>query len=319
MKENQKGGGPGDGETEEAVLNRIIGRSRTIRRLKKRIRRFSKVDFPLLITGESGSGKELVARAVHSLSRRAPGPFVAVNCAALPESLLEAEFFGHARGAFTGAGRERRGLIESARGGTLFLDEIADLPTLLQAKLLRVLQEREVRRLGENRVRVVDVRLISATNRDIVRMIREDRFREDLFFRLQDLHIHVPPLRERMEDIPLLARHVLRHIRFSLKDESDFERMTRHLYRPDWPGNVRQLEARIKRMVAFYPHFEEGSSRCLGLNNGLRAQRDEFERALVVRALLENDWNKARTAASLDISKSYLFSLIRKHGIVPEK
>lgn len=315
-QDNHYPSGSGDGDE---ALNRIIGKSRTIRRLKRRIRRFSGVDFPLLITGESGSGKELVARAVHSLSHRNRGPFVAVNCAALPESLMEAEFFGHSRGAFTGAGKERRGLIESARGGTLFLDEIADLPTLLQAKLLRVLQEREVRRLGENTIRVVDVRLISATNRDIARMIQEERFREDLYFRLQDLHIHVPPLRERMEDIPLLARHVLRHIRFSLKDESDFKRMTRHLYRLDWPGNVRQLEARIKRMIAFYPHFEEGSSRRLGLTNGLREQRNEFERALVVRALLENEWNKARTAASLDISKSYLFSLIRKHGITPEK
>jgi len=303
----------------EDPLDRIVGCSRAIRQLKRRIRRFSNVDFSLLIEGESGTGKELVARAVHALSRRASNPFVAVNCAAVPEALMEAELFGHCRGAFTGAARERRGLIESARGGTLFLDEIGDLPPTLQAKLLRVLQEREVRRLGENTSRPVNVRLVSATHRNILRLIREGGFRQDLFYRLQDLRVRVPPLRERLEDIPLLARHVLKNLGVNGLEDVEFHLLMSHLHRQDWPGNVRQLEARIKRLVTFYPDFDEGSSRCLSLKDGgLREQRNEFERSVVLRALLEHGWNRDRAAASLLISRTHLFNLMRKHGIEAE-
>lgn len=303
----------------EDPLDRIVGCSRAIRQLKRRIRRFSVVDFSLLIVGESGTGKELVARAVHALSRRASRPFVAVNCAALPEALMEAELFGHCRGAFTGAARERRGLIESARGGTLFLDEIGDLPPALQAKLLRVLQEREVRRLGENTPRPVNVRLVSATHQDIQRLIREGGFRQDLFYRLQDLHVQVPPLRERLEDIPLLARHVLENLGVNGLQDVEFHLLMSHLHRQDWPGNVRQLEARIKRLVTFYPDFDEDSSRRMSLQGGgLREQRNEFERSVVLRALLEHGWNRDRTAASLLISRTHLFNLMRKHRIEEE-
>lgn len=313
-------GNPECGESGDGCdpLDLIVGRSRAIRRLKRHIRRFGRVDFSLLIIGESGTGKELVARAVHILSRRSAGPFVAVNCAALPDALMEAELFGHSRGAFTGAVRERRGLIESARGGTLFLDEIGDLSQPLQAKLLRVLQEREVRRLGENTSRPVNLRLISATHRNIPKMIRQGGFRQDLFYRLQDLQIHVPPLRERLEDIPLLTHHVLARLGIKELDEGEFHRLMGHLNRRDWPGNVRQLEARIKRMVTFYPDFDEGSSRRVQPVFGLREQRNEFERSVVLRALYEHGWNRDRAAASLRISRTHLFNLIRKHAIMEE-
>ena len=190
-------------------LDFIVGQSPSIRKLKETIAKVAKVDFSLLITGESGSGKELVAKAVHMLGPRAANPFVSVNSAAIPEHLLEAELFGFRKGAFTGATEARVGLIESADRGTLFLDEIADLPPNLQAKLLRVLQENEIRRLGENKTVRVNIRLISATNQNLRELIHANRFREDLYYRLQDIIIAVPPLRERSEDIPLLARHFL--------------------------------------------------------------------------------------------------------------
>lgn len=299
-------------------LDRIVGCSPVIRQLKRRIRRFGRVDFSLLIIGESGTGKELVARAVHDLSRRVSNLFVAVNCAALPETLMEAELFGHARGAFTGAARERRGLIESARGGTLFLDEIGDLSLPLQAKLLRVLQEGEIRRLGENAPRAVDIRLISATHRDLPSMIHQGSFRQDLFYRIQDLQVRVPPLRERLEDIPLLTRHLLTRLGLNDINEQEFHRFMSHLYRHDWPGNVRQLEARIKRLVTFYPNFEEDGSRISPPDPGLKEQRNEFERSIVLRTLQEYCWSRDRAAASLRISRTHLFNLMRKHCLVQE-
>ncbi|MDY0297131.1 MAG: sigma 54-interacting transcriptional regulator [Acidobacteriota bacterium] len=296
-------------------LERIVGCSRAIRQLKRRIRCFGRVDFSLLILGESGTGKELVARAVHDLSRRVSNRFVAVNCAALPETLMEAELFGYSRGAFTGATRERRGLIESASGGTLFLDEIGDLPMPLQAKLLRVLQEGEIRRLGENEPRRVDVRLVSATHRDLVDMIRSGTFREDLFYRIQDLLVRIPPLRERLEDIPLLTRHLLERIGAGHLDEGDFHGFLRRLSDQEWRGNVRQLEARIKRLVTFYPDFEEEGGHCRRYAPGLKEQRNEFERSVVLRALLEHGWSRDRAASSLGISRTHLFNLMRKHGL----
>ncbi|MCP5051615.1 MAG: hypothetical protein GY940_30895, partial [bacterium] len=209
-----------------------------------------------LVQGESGSGKELVAKGIHLLSPRSHNPFVAVNAAAIPENLLEAELFGYKKGAFTGANENKTGLIESANGGTLFLDEIADLPIGLQAKLLRVFQENEVRRLGENHTVTVDVRLICATNKNLKQLIEKNRFRDDLYFRLHDLPLHVPPLRERSEDIPLLVRHFLQKYDFAIDDKEELQRIYLHFQHRAWTGNIRELESNVKRLITYYPDFE---------------------------------------------------------------
>ena len=224
--------------------------------MKRRIAQVSKVDFSLLISGESGSGKELVARAVHLLGPRAGQPFISVNAAAIPDTLLEAELFGYKKGAFSGAGDNRVGLLEAADRGTLFLDEIADLPLALQAKLLRALQEREIRRLGENKTIRIDVRLISASNKDLGELIRKNLFREDLFYRLQDLVIAIPPLRERREDIPLLIDHFLRKFGYPGQDPSRLGAIADRFRDDAFPGNVRELESRIKSMITFHPDLE---------------------------------------------------------------
>ena len=220
----------------------IVGDSFAIKKLKQQILKISKVDFAVLINGESGSGKELVAKGIHLLSRRAANPFVAVNAAAIPENLLEAELFGYMKGAFSGASENRVGLIENADSGTLFLDEIGELPLKLQAKLLRALQEREIRRLGANGVKKIDIRLICATNKDLRQMCRDNQFREDLFYRIQDLTVSVPPLRERMDDISILFRHFLEKYNFPLADEAEFHSVAGYWQGLEWPGNVRELE-----------------------------------------------------------------------------
>ena len=296
-------------------LEFIVGESAAIRQLKKTIRKVSKVDFPILITGESGSGKELVAKGVHLLSQRSAGPFVAVNSAAIPENLLEAELFGFKKGAFTGANENRMGLIEAAHGGTLFLDEIADLPLSLQAKSLRVLQESEIRRLGENTTRQVDIRLISATNKDLKALIRQEGFRQDLYFRIQDLPVQVPPLRERREDIPQLTRYFLEKNNFPIKDEMELRRICAYFQSQEWPGNVRELESKVKRLITFYPDFEMEDLQVQPLDSSLKTQREQFERSLILRTLNESNWNKVKTAGLLKISRMALFNLIKKHNL----
>lgn len=298
-------------------LEFIVGESVVIQELKETIRKVGKVDFPILITGESGSGKELVARGVHLLSQRSAGPFVAVNSAAIPENLLEAELFGFKKGAFTGATENRMGLIEAAQGGTLFLDEIADLPMSLQAKLLRVLQENEIRRLGENITRQVDIRLISATNKDLKALIQQEGFRQDLYFRIQDLPVPVPSLRERREDIPLLTRYFLEKNSFPIKDEMELQRIGAYFQNQEWPGNVRELESMVKRLITFYPDFEMKPPHLQPLDSSLKSQREHFERSLILRTLNENNWNKVNTAELLKISRMALFNLIKKHNLQP--
>ncbi len=236
-----------------ASFHGILGRSTAMVSLFQQIRLLAKADGPVLVTGESGTGKELVARAIHRESKAADKPFIAVNCAGIPESLMESEFFGHAAGAFTGAGKARRGIFAEASGGSLFLDEISEMPPALQAKLLRVLQDGLVRPVGSNREEQVDVRIIAATNRDVESEIREGAFREDLFYRLETFSLRVPPLRDREGDIPLLtaafvsefaaaANKAIRGVRADA-----FARMESHHY----PGNVRELRNAIERAVAF--------------------------------------------------------------------
>jgi DNA-binding NtrC family response regulator len=233
------------------TLNEIVATSEPMTAVLDLVRRAARSPATVLVTGESGTGKELIARAVHFHSERVSGPFVAVNCKAFAEGLLESELFGHERGAFTGADRTRQGLFEEAAGGTLFLDEIGEISESFQAKLLRVLQEREIRRLGDGRVRPIDVRVVVATNRDLQRDVAEGRFREDLFFRLAVIPIRIPPLRERPEDILPLAHHFLvEHQRASGRTfaplSTEVESVLSH---HPWPGNVRELENAIERAV----------------------------------------------------------------------
>ncbi|MGE0450490.1 MAG: sigma 54-interacting transcriptional regulator [Vicinamibacterales bacterium] len=230
----------------------IIGRSERIARVIDEARRVSRVDSTVLITGESGVGKEAVARFIHEESARAARPFVAINCAAVPEALIESELFGHARGAFTGATQDRVGLFEAANGGTLLLDEVGDLPPAMQVKLLRVLQEREFRRVGENRTRHVDVRLLGATLRDLAGEVAAGRFRQDLFYRLNVIEIHIPPLRDRRDDILPIAQHVLTETAARMKVPiTGFTPAAADLLRAwRWPGNVRELQNVVERALA---------------------------------------------------------------------
>jgi transcriptional regulator with PAS, ATPase and Fis domain/tetratricopeptide (TPR) repeat protein len=300
-------------------LDFIIGESPAVQQLKETILKVSRVDFPVLTRGESGSGKELVAKAVHLLSNRSGNHFVPVNAAAIPENLLEAELFGYKKGAFTGASENKAGLIESAQNGTLFMDEIADLPLNLQAKLLRVLQENEIRRLGENTTRKVNTRLICATNKNLKRMIQENQFREDLYFRIEVLAIDVPPLRKRLEDIPLLVRHFLKKHGFTVTDKVELQRIIGYFKDKTWTGNVRELESGVKRLITYYPDFDLDqkidSAPGEYPNIGLPEARDNLEKQMITRALEETYWNKVEAANALKISRQYLFTLMKKHGI----
>jgi len=230
----------------------MIGASQAMKKVWSDLEKVIDSDLTVLVTGESGTGKELVARALHDYGPRKGKPFVATNCAAIPETLLEGELFGHVRGAFTGAVKDRPGRFEEAHGGTLFLDEIGEMSPSMQSKLLRVLQDGEVRRVGSNKVRKVDVRVVAATNRDLARAVREGRFREDLFYRLQVFPIHLPPLREREDDALLLARYFLEEY---TKDSPGkglelSEGAVRAIRAHSWPGNVREVQNALRRAVA---------------------------------------------------------------------
>jgi len=299
----------------------ILGQSAPIAEVLKMIERVARTEAAVLITGESGSGKELVARAIHATSPRREGPFVAINCAALPETLLESELFGHEKGAFTGAAQRKRGHFELAGSGTLFLDEVGEIPTSIQVKLLRVLEEHAFVRVGGTASISVDVRLVAATNRDLLSEMRAGRFREDLFFRLNVFPIHVPPLRERGEDILLLAEHFLSRNAPHLKLG---ERARRALLNYRWPGNVRELRNVLERAAILTdgPTIEE---RHLHLLPGQEIPEEDadagnagiadVERQMILRALKETGGNKTEAAKALKITRRMLYSRMRKHGI----
>jgi DNA-binding NtrC family response regulator len=313
----------------------LVGRSRAIQRALALIARAARSSATVLVSGETGTGKELVARAIHRHGARCDGPFVAFNCAALPESLLESELLGHMRGAFTGAERDRKGLVEEARGGTLFLDEVGDAPASFQAKLLRVVQERMVRPLGAGRERPVDVRIVAASNRDLWRDVSAGRFREDLYYRLAVFTIAVPPLRECLDDLPHLADHFLaRHGRAEHKRGCRLSPdALRLLEAHRWPGNVRELENEIQRaLVLAEPgeslvpaHFSERIGRSLEavelidaeLRSGetLRETLARVEAWLLRRALEANQHQRARTARQLGITREGLYKKMRRHGV----
>ena len=311
-------------------LDHIVGRSAAMRDVLERVMRVTATDATVLITGESGTGKEIVARALHVTSRRGDKPFVPVNCAAITETLLESELFGHARGAFTGATRARRGLFEEASGGTLFVDEIGETAPGFQAKLLRALQDGEIRRVGESASLQVDVRIVAATNQDLRRAIAEKRFREDLFYRLNVVPIRIPPLRERREDIPLLAAHFLS--RFNGRTGAQKTLTPAALQRltdQPWPGNVRELENMIEQAAALSAAseigpddiaLEEGAlflppAHVEGDGRTLAAAVEEAERRAIEAALERCPSDLGRVARDLGISGTTLWRKMRRLGI----
>ena len=316
--------------TEKADFSRLVGMSESMREVFALVRKVAASEATVLIGGESGTGKELVARAIHSGSERQTGPFVAVNCAAIPRDLLESELFGHARGAFTGAIKERKGKFEQAEGGTLFLDEVGELPLDLQPKLLRALQEREIEPVGGT-PRRIDVRLVAATNRDLEAALGEGGFREDLYYRLAVIPLHLPPLRERRDDIPLLVRHFLdKHGKNPpvTCSEAALEALSDY----DWPGNVRELENAVERMLI----LRRGEGIELDdLPPKIRRPRpsvavpiagvlnlpeegyplEELEKEAVLEALRRNDWNQTRAAAFLRVPRHTLLYRMEKYDI----
>ncbi len=312
----------------------IIGRSPPMLRLLDRIETIAQSDAPVLITGESGTGKELVARTLHERSSRRPKPFIAVNCAAFPETLLEAELFGHERGAFTGAVKRRDGRFKAADGGTLLLDEIAEVPLPAQAKLLRVLQEGTVEPLGTNESTRVDVRIISATHRNLRDRIKEGRFREDLYYRLNVLDIEIPPLRERRGDLPLLLQYFLNKFTQPGKPPSTISpRAWAVLSQYHFPGNVREFAHAIEHAVVLagggeieVEHLPGGITGALdgaasipaGSLRSLSAALKEFEHEYLMRALAQANGKKMKAAEILGISRKNLWEKLRLHGIASE-
>ena len=306
----------------------IIGRSPRMRQIYHTIRATAPSDAPVLIEGESGTGKELIATAFHLQSRRSGRPFIRINCAAIPSELIESELFGYKKGAFTGAHQDKRGLLEATEGGTLLLDEIAEMPVHLQTKLLRVLQERKLRRVGDEREIEVNFRLVSATNRDTSQAIREGALREDLYFRISTIKIKVPPLRERADDLVLLAEHFLQH--YSEKynkpvrgiSQPAFLLLTRH----DWPGNVRELEGVIEHAVLFCQgeqlapedlpeHVQAAHAtphRCV---IPPYLTMEEIEREAIIQTLERTGGNVKKTAQILNIHRPTLYRKLKRFGI----
>jgi two-component system, NtrC family, response regulator AtoC len=312
----------------------IVGRSPPMLRLADRIETIAQSDAPVLITGESGTGKELVARTLHERSTRAAKPFIAVNCAAFPETLLEAELFGHERGAFTGAVKRRDGRFKAADGGTLLLDEVAEVPLPAQAKLLRVLQEGTVEPLGTNEITRVDVRIISATHRNLRERIREGKFREDLYYRLNVLDIEIPPLRERRSDLPLLLQYFLNKFTQPGKQPpSVAPRAWAVLSQYSFPGNVREFAHAVEHALVLagggeidVEHLPAGITGTLDSTStsssanlrSLSAALKEFEHEYLLRALTQANGKKMKAAEILGISRKNLWEKLRLHGIAAE-
>ena len=319
----------------------MIGTSMSMLHLGEQIRMVAPTNASVLITGENGTGKELVARSVHFHSQRRDKPFIEINCAAIPEELIESELFGHERGAFTGAVAQKKGKFDLADGGTLFLDEIGDMSLKTQAKVLRILQEKKFERVGGTRTLEVDVRIVAATNKLLEEEIKNGSFREDLFYRLNVVPFKVPPLRERREDVPILTGYFLdafcrregRELKLIVPEAMEA------LKRYDWPGNVRELKNIVERLVIMTPggtvtlnhlpdYFgiessdrETGGGKLDGVLelSSLREAREEFEREFIIQKLEENDWNVSRTAEAIELERSNLHRKIKSYGIDMKK
>jgi DNA-binding NtrC family response regulator len=306
----------------------IVGQSKPMRAVFRLIRMVAKSNATILIQGESGTGKELIARAVHQNSDRNTGPFVAIDCASLPETLLESELFGHVRGAFTGAINNKKGLFVEAHDGTILLDEIGDTTMAFQSKLLRVLQENEVRPIGTNKSIKVDVRVIAATNKDLKAEVERKAFREDLFYRLAVVPIHLPPLRDRRDDIPLLIDHFIR--KSCQENGLDAKKVSvqgmRHLMEYQWPGNVRELENLIARAVLIssgpeitpdflFPLARETDSNIMPLPQAARKALQAVERQKIIDALHTVKGNRSRAARLLGISRASFYKKLRSYSL----
>jgi two-component system nitrogen regulation response regulator NtrX len=311
----------------------LHGDSVPIRALRQQIALTAPTNGRVLIYGESGTGKELVARALHAASLRNDQPFVEVNCAAIPEELIESELFGHVKGSFTGATENKVGKFEKADGGTLFLDEIGDMSLRTQSKVLRVLEEQRLEPVGSNQTVRVDVRVIAATNKKLEDEIAHGKFREDLFYRLNVIPFNLPPLRERPEDIPILARHFVVEfaVAYGRKPKELSEAALQVMLRYHWPGNVRELRNLIERLMIVVPQdhveplhlpaelFRGGNRLAPQLNATLHEARDAYERDFILRKLEENQWHMTRTAAALGLERSHLYRRMRTLGITAEE
>ncbi len=316
----------------------MVGDSYAMSQLREQVAMAAPTNGRVLVFGENGTGKELVARSIHGLSKRHTGPFIEVNCAAIPEELIESELFGHVRGAFTGAVTDRRGKFEVADGGTIFLDEIGDMSLKTQAKVLRVLQEQVVEPVGSTQRTQVDVRVIAATNKDLPVAIKAGQFREDLYFRLNVIPIFVPPLRTRQGDIPLLAEYFMAGFahEYGRRPKAFEEGALDLLQRYSWPGNVRELRNLIERLVIMVPGDRIGTADLAFLGRDpsdtgeaapadiepvlpLHEARDRFERDYILRALAQQNGNMSRTAEVLGVERSNLYRKMRAFGIAPGK
>jgi DNA-binding NtrC family response regulator len=312
---------------ENYPFKNIIGTSKKMMEVFDFINRISKVNVNVLVEGQSGTGKELVAMAIHQNSDRKSKPFIAINCSAIPENLLESELFGHVKGAFTGATETQKGVFEQADGGTLFLDEIAEMPYNLQAKLLRVIENWEVKSLGSDKIKKVNIRLISATNQNLKEFIRQKKFREDLYFRLSTFSITLPPLSERQSDIPLIVNHYLKIL--SAKFDKDFsitpgalDALTNH----KWKGNVRELENVLEQAAILTTnntidtkHFnfvDLGNSFDECLKNANNLSLNELEKRYIQQILEDNNWNKAKASQILNIDRKTLYKKIKDYNII---
>ncbi len=309
----------------------LVGTSSAMKKIKSQIELIAKGDSRVLIIGESGTGKELVARAIHSLSNRSRAPFVEVNCAAIPQELIESELFGHEKGAFTGAIERKIGKFELANGGTLFLDEIGDMSLLTQAKLLRVIETQKFQRVGGTRDITVNVRIISATNKDLLEEIKKGNFREDLYYRLNVVPIYIPPLRERKEDIPELIRYFIDEFskEKGWKVKTIDHQAIKILQNYDWPGNIRELRNAVERLMIMTVNevitlSDIESTGIIGQSTKeesyfkyktLKEAKDAFERDFLIRKLKENNWNMTKTAEIIGIERSNLYKKIKSLGI----
>ncbi len=307
---------------------KMVGSSIPMQHIYNQIDKVAPINCTVFIKGETGTGKEFAARALHMQSNRASGPFIKINCAAIPETLLESELFGYKKGAFTGAVRDKEGKIVQADGGTLFLDEIGDMSYASQAKILRAIQEQEVEALGDTTVRQVDVRFISASNKNIKELIKDNQFRDDLFYRLADVEITMPPLRDRREDIPDLAYHFSEA--FSQQNNRQFDGFNpdalQCMMQHDWPGNVRELQAAINRVLIFSNNKEITGKDICGILSGEYAESDNrpirfreamnaFEKEFLMDSLTAHNWNIGNTANSLGIDRTNLHKKMKKWGI----
>ena len=324
----------GTEETDEAQQG-LLGKSPAIERIRRMTAKLARSQAPVYISGESGTGKEVAARLIHRLGPRADRPFVAVNCGAIPQELMESEFFGHKKGSFTGAVADKPGLFQEAEGGTLFLDEVADLPLPMQVKLLRAIQEKAVRPVGEQKEIPIDVRILSATHKDLGELVKEGAFRQDLYYRINVIELHIPPLRERREDIPLLAGHILERLaeRNGEPPAELTEEAMQRLARYPFPGNVRELENILERALTLCEgHRIEAEDLLLneeaepdlanappppqpGSGQSLEDYLADIERQTIVRALEETRWNKTAAAKKLGISFRALRYRLQKLGL----